>query len=172
MIHETRGKGVKYSRIIVGIIGLFVSCVHAQSLDIGARVGMNLAYYENINFAGDMPREPAAGFIGGIQSDYWIKPSWALSGQILYVQSKTEISYSDGIPQSGMTGQRSVYTENFLEIPVEIKLRFTIDHDLQIYAFAGGTADFLLTAFKTNYSGAGMQSVTQDYTTLDSSRPI
>jgi outer membrane protein W len=127
-----------------GIVSaLTVSDVHAQGFDIGARLGGNFSYFHQN--PSNPPLTSPVGVVAGIQVDYWLNTAWALSGQILYVQKKASSSLTEEVA-GGTANVTATSSDNYIEIPIEAKLRFSNEGSLRPYVFAGVTVSFLYSA--------------------------
>ncbi len=137
----------------------------AQTIDIGARIGMNLSSF-NQNLS-NPPLTSMPGVTAGVQGDYWFSQPWALSVQVLYVQKKASLS-STVVIVGGPINYISISSHNYIEIPLEAKLRPLNDGRFRPYLFAGATIGFLYSATSvTNYSSGASQT----YDLKNSTRP-
>ncbi len=142
------------------------SNTYAQ-FDIGGRIGVNISNYHFSTTATNTATSASTGILGGLQVDYWFNSMWAFNAQLLYIQKGAKIVASSTDQSTTVT---DVLSANYIEIPLTAKLRFGDDGTVRVYATAGPTIGFLLSAnANATLNGGSSQSsdVKDQFTSTD-----
>ncbi len=137
---------MKHLLFVIALAGFLSAATSSKTLaqfDIGARIGANISNYQFSTTPTNTTTSASTGILGGLQIDYWFNTMWAFNAQLLYIQkgSKfTSVATDQGPSSSGTV------SANYVEIPLTAKLRFGDDGTVRVYATAGPTIGFLLSA--------------------------
>ncbi len=121
---------------------LTASTGRAQHSFLGARVGANLANESVDSLPSGATTSMHAGFLAGVQYEYWLDDMWSLGVQVLYDQKGVHEDINNVVDFVG-TGKVDL-TLNYLEIPVLAKVSFGTG-SLRPYVFAGPSVGFYLS---------------------------
>jgi len=153
-------KKTLFSIATLGLVTFSAIRADAQDLYLGARIGANLANQKTDQIGAFAPSYGAqditngmhAGFLAGLQMDYYFSDTWGISGELFFDQKGSHVNFhSEGTivspPQDAgpfsETGT-SDQTLNYLEFSVLLKARFG-SGDIQPYVFAGPSVGLFLS---------------------------
>lgn len=128
---------------IFSLVTLAVVKARGQQNYLGVRAGTNLANESVIpSPASGATTSIHAGFLAGVQYEYWFDDTWSLGGQVLYDQKGAhEIMINTvDVVGSGFTD----LSLNYLEIPILLKASFG-SGSFSPYIFAGPSSGLYLS---------------------------
>jgi len=109
---------------------------------IGARVGANIGNEAADSLSSVASNSTVLGMLGGLQFDYLLDDTWALSLQVLYDQNGASSRYNSDFA----TGYVNMNL-NYIEIPLVLRMSFGTG-ELRPYVFIGPSMGILLSGIQ------------------------
>ena len=122
------------SLAVLSFVAFSSPSADAQHSYLGVRVGTNLANESVDGLPTGASISIHAGFLGGVQYEYWFDNMWSLGAQVLYDQKGAHEDLNGVVDFVG-TGTVNL-TLSYLEIPVLVKASFGTGN-FKPYVFAG-----------------------------------
>jgi len=174
-------KKTLFSITTLGLVTLSTIRADAQNLYIGARIGANLANqkapygaFAPSYDAQDKTNGMHAGFLAGLQMDYYFSDTWGISGELFFDQKGSHVNFHSEGEIGSPTGPffsetgTSDMTLNYLEFSLLLKARFG-SGDIQPYVFAGPSVGLFLSGKQhdniTNFESG-------EYSTFDTTQSV
>jgi hypothetical protein len=135
----------------------FSSIGYAQQVMIGLRGGVNLANEDYVGSPSGGTISARTLFLAGVQIDYPISNSWALSIQLLYDQKGAHADkyYFTTEESPDINYGTGDWSTTYLEIPLLVKVSFGNDA-IRPYLFAGPSIGYLLSSTVRLQATGGM----------------
>jgi hypothetical protein len=130
-----------FKALVVLLLFLLPVAAFSQDIKVGVKAGAGIPFYTGTdydNFITPLETQIVIGWSGGVFCSFGF--------DMIAVQ--VELLYTAGGGQFGDSTGSWVNYDNFLEIPVLVKLRFKVS-EMTAYAFAG--PDFLIKVGRDNY---------------------